>query len=1207
MEPKPKELNLTTRQTGILGKVPPEMRKAVMTFRSELEKLLFYWEDFPINLPDSIFPDGIPPVQLDKMLEVVQYQEPQGPRELSEDQFRSIRKTGTFKVPSVKFPGQHHTWELSHWLQRGSAKNRKIIKKSVGFALDNLLGYTRNRLFSSFLSSVSATRRFCRELVDLPRLLIGYNEVVPRYHDPIREQLAQIQTRVIKNMTPHPQEQFHWVDPNSGEVYDFRLYDEEIFHELQQVLFDLDKDFGLEWNRVEVRNKVQITEDLNLQHPLENPSVEESVLRKQEIEDRLVEFKQEAYYKHLEAFSHRFPQPLMLSMLLPHLRAIRILVEEHDNYDRDLETACREYQEHLKRDHPVLSLSKIWFKRKSANHRKEFERHNLMRILENSLRRMDPVHHRVEHYLLTRHLEVWNTEGDRILAQIKSQTLPKNEMVYRAIIWNPKNWVITKRDGGNYAVEKDVTYKINTKSFGWRLTSSVINGWTTTNNGLYYLIAELKMQFLSLVLPSRFYPKKRVDTKTGQIGIDKSYHRETFAGRLKSVWDNVRRSREDFENAPDTGFLGKNITRVYNVFWNYVVKGFLGSLILCVTLPLWHSSVILFCSLMALLSVLWGPLVCVGTYLFQVFVYDFYGGRGPVPLFALVFKLLVVSLCELFFSLLLAFLIHPLLSVGSVTFGAVRYSLASVYDFLTYYLVIRPYARIPVQNHFLVRRTKGPGLSIHYSYRVEVDLVLLAMTSVLELKELSAYERATRAKITEPQKNLELLGKGLYDSIGANLLTRHALFEEINESTTLIEGDLLRHLAERRRRLSQNWMQGKQEETLNLRHYTVRQTRAESDETLMAAAPLVERFYTEKIFPYWRARARIAREREDAEENEMWKKSHLLPGDWRGLSSKILSDMFGPHITVPLEDEDEERYFFLEIKHQDSSEFVKSIFEGNPRDPLTRADAYFHTSGRYAKVTPRVPFVRSDRMKSEGRHIYKTGYDIWPIEAWSINSCKPKFVLNSVTITSPASSDGHGIVVHLTGKKQSGFSISGIRLSVDGGDFWDAVEKTVGAMVLSVIRGAFYPFDITSFLPAQAFASFSTQVNAKIIIGTGSPPNQRVRFRETAIQKMLTQLQESGDNELVIRVQYRESDYDSWEDDHILCELTTRPSNLLSSLGRRGKPVNLLKVHNENQGESNVESEPLNILELELPNPNNAGLNSSWDPSQQNELSFSIP
>jgi hypothetical protein len=33
------------------------------------------------------------------------------------------------------------------------------------------------------------------------------------------------------------------------------------------------------------------------------------------------------------------------------------------------------------------------------------------------------------------------------------------------------------------------------------------------------------------------------------------------------------------------GFLGKNVQRLFNKFWNYVVKGFVGTLAICIVYP----------------------------------------------------------------------------------------------------------------------------------------------------------------------------------------------------------------------------------------------------------------------------------------------------------------------------------------------------------------------------------------------------------------------------------------------------------------------------------------------------------------------------------------------------------------------------------------------------------------------------------------------
>lgn len=93
----------------------------------------------------------------------------------------------------------------------------------------------------------------------------------------------------------------------------------------------------------------------------------------------------------------------------------------------------------------------------------------------------------------------------------------------------------------------------------------------------------------------------------GQLEVDRNFKIRTLCSRVGSVWTSVAYSRAKFESIPDKGLIGKTVTRFFNRTWNYVFKGCvgslgilvvypivcigasLGSLLLCVTMPLWYD------------------------------------------------------------------------------------------------------------------------------------------------------------------------------------------------------------------------------------------------------------------------------------------------------------------------------------------------------------------------------------------------------------------------------------------------------------------------------------------------------------------------------------------------------------------------------------------------------------------------------------------
>lgn len=82
----------------------------------------------------------------------------------------------------------------------------------------------------------------------------------------------------------------------------------------------------------------------------------------------------------------------------------------------------------------------------------------------------------------------------------------------------------------------------------------------------------------ALVGISNFHPDVEIDSRTGIVS--QSYYSVTpVLGRFIRVWDGMMKSRQNFESAPDNGFFGKNIARMWNYFEVYVFRFLLAGIL----------------------------------------------------------------------------------------------------------------------------------------------------------------------------------------------------------------------------------------------------------------------------------------------------------------------------------------------------------------------------------------------------------------------------------------------------------------------------------------------------------------------------------------------------------------------------------------------------------------------------------------------------
>lgn len=149
-----------------------------------------------------------------------------------------------------------------------------------------------------------------------------------------------------------------------------------------------------------------------------------------------------------------------------------------------------------------------------------------------------------------------------------------------------------------------------------------------------------------------------------------SSSRKTVCYRLISLWRGISKSRTHFESQPDTGFLErKGLRRFLNILWNYVGKGFFGSIATLVFLPL---LCILACAGSVTIGIFTPVLATVGTillHLFMILFYDFDNPRVDESPFFILFRVIgrdfmLQGFLQLILTFLTAAVLCPLISAA---------------------------------------------------------------------------------------------------------------------------------------------------------------------------------------------------------------------------------------------------------------------------------------------------------------------------------------------------------------------------------------------------------------------------------------------------------------------------------------------------------------------------------------------------------------
>ena len=233
--------------------------------------------------------------------------------------------------------------------------------------------------------------------------------------------------------------------------------------------------------------------------------------------------------------------------------------------------------------------------------------------------------------------------------------------------------------------------------------------------------------FRALFSIAPYYPAKKVNS-SGQLETDYSRDKKlTFISRIGAIWKHVSTSRDRFENTPDKGLLGKSFTRILNVIWNYVIKGFCGTLLLILIYPALCVLVSVSSIVLGILTPVWYPIISLLTHLGFVIIFDWElcGKRGTCksffPILRILLKFLICGLLSPVLALFTALVFCPVSSICITLFAFIRKCFRKTWDGFMFYAILKPMAKVPANDTFIARRTAGPGLASNHFYQIQPE------------------------------------------------------------------------------------------------------------------------------------------------------------------------------------------------------------------------------------------------------------------------------------------------------------------------------------------------------------------------------------------------------------------------------------------------------------------------------------------------------
>ncbi|KPU80844.1 uncharacterized protein Dana_GF16043, isoform B [Drosophila ananassae] len=863
------------------------------------------------------------------------------PRRLTSAQLKTLRETGEFDVPSLHFPGQVHKWRLSQLLQKGKLRAHDSFLSDLALAARFVVVTARARIFSHFFSIVHAVHGLLGAFTKLADMFIGVPALLAHNLDyKIKEErcrflIAELVCRpefedcldglcsyVRKMLRRATMEKFDFnscdvsqpvpylfLTPKGQEI-DLRLFCRDIMRKALPILIGILERETRGWFlhfrerliaelRAKKLNDKEIEEEVN-----------EAVMR---------EYLQRVYSSIITNAKLAELGAGVPELLVQQAQSVVIMYKAVDKVQQDVKRTREDHQKCLANDHSVLSRVSPWLRSKLRRAEESRMYKCAWSAHEEALKMCAQHNLHQTAYFLSRDLAFMKEREPVLLKELKNAKTPTRSFQWACRIWSPQSWIIRRNFQGQsdviptvisqqatsivtprsdpsqpvFLVEKEVIRTTSTRWPFWRLLNMVQRIWCWSWNMMYLLgilvpwCSPLGLRALCCVKP--FMPDLELSQINGTLFPRKTSITQTMASRLIELWRHISKSRTHFETEPDTGFIGKGLTRNLNRTWNYFVKGFLGTVVILFAFPLICLATSFLSIGLAVTAPLWIPVFVLLLHIYMILIYDLDApdntkNRYCILLEALIWNLLIQGLLQPLAAVLVATLICPLAAGVVFIVGVLRYSLRLVWDSLTYHLFIKKCGRIPASDSIAVKRIAGPGLALDYYFIIRPEQALAALEAKMELDELQAYQHATERVVLQPQQDFLQFVEACFGPFSAQISKTGPYLSLDREAQDLMS--TLHEKLEKRRRELQTALtsQVKSRIKLNTKELKI---------AIQLAAHILEKYYPSHVI----GRLSIS-------EEEFWDNKGLTVNDWPGLAGLLYTDIFSLDFLTPLTEHD---------------------------------------------------------------------------------------------------------------------------------------------------------------------------------------------------------------------------------------------------------------------------------------------------------------
>ncbi len=496
-------------------------------------------------------------------------------------------------------------------------------------------------------------------------------------------------------------------------------------------------------------------------------------------------------------------------------------------------------------------------------------------------------------------MEFEQAEGPALRAQLEAELTAARRFGGRRIkIWNPRNWIVTKKTEGGRTRYVGDDYapmpEVHTEQWFWRLR----NWWQRTRQlfkgGVSFLVYDNwvngPLGVRSLLKQEPFPRYYYVNAETGEV-VGST---ETWGTLRSRFWEgeaSIRAARDAFEAKPDKGFLSKKFLRIFNVAWHSVIRRifqpvlFQGGQIVgtvlntCFTVPA------------TVFSWAWAPVLAAVPPALTLTFYDPDGAKltqsGVLRYFPVVGEIAgrtgIFGVLNFGLSALRAFY-EPGMALGHTIGAGANWLWGSGVDWTTRQMFAVGGARLPAVNPtFVLTLIKGPGVAETFFYELSRESALAAMMAQAEVMELDIVSEALVELAREPETTAARFLAPYAWLLGDRVSRAGAVMTPVMANVTPNLEAIKKAVDARKEHLKGLLTVVKHAEgRIKMRRETL-------ETVVRQGAVLTEQFFNGRVLAEASAGVRA----------KFW--ADRREGDWVAVTRHVMTSAFGDEVMVPIE------------------------------------------------------------------------------------------------------------------------------------------------------------------------------------------------------------------------------------------------------------------------------------------------------------------